>query len=85
MGDDRVRIVDRFGAQVAELTVLADDGREDPSALHVDHDGPATVIRRLAASGHSGFVAELPRPWAPARRRHATARMFGPDSPRAPR
>ena len=32
-GDDRITVHDPDGAQPAELTVLAPDGREDPGAL----------------------------------------------------
>ena len=78
-GDDRVRIIDRFGGQVAELTVLADTVTRSLGA-RLAHDAPATVIQRLAAAGHSGFVAELhARGLKPEEAR--CARLFGPDSP----
>jgi aminomethyltransferase len=43
--DERVTVIDRDGGQVAELTVLAADGRDDANALGASADGPATVVR----------------------------------------
>jgi aminomethyltransferase len=42
-GDDRIRIVDRHGGQVAEVTALGPDGAEEPEALGLRADAPATV------------------------------------------
>jgi len=79
-GDDLVRIVDPHGAQVAELTALDDAGRDDPTALDLRHDRPATVIQRLADAGGNGFVAQLHA--CGLNPEEATcARLFGPESP----
>ena len=50
MPDERVTVIDREGGQVAELTVLAADGRDDANALGAVADGPATVVRTRCAS-----------------------------------
>ena len=55
-GDDRVTVVDPDGGQPAELTVLSPDGRDDPGALGVTADAPASVLR---AGGDDGFLAAL--------------------------
>jgi hypothetical protein len=55
-GDDRLTVIDPEGGQPAEITVLAPDGREDPGALGVDADAPATVLRN---GGDDGFLAAL--------------------------
>src|SRR3954469_6739343 len=44
-GDDRITVIDPDGGQPAEVTVLAADGREDPGALGVTADAPASVLR----------------------------------------
>jgi glycine cleavage system T protein (aminomethyltransferase) len=67
-GDDRITVRDPDGAQPAELTVLAPDGREDPGALDVRHDAPASTPAEF-----------LHRAGAPEEVR--CARLFGPDSP----
>ncbi|MBV9194871.1 MAG: aminomethyltransferase family protein [Solirubrobacterales bacterium] len=77
-GDDRVRIVDRHGGQVAELTAVGADGRDDAEALGVRADAPATVVRGLLRSGTDGFLEQL-RLREPDEAR--AARLFGPDSP----
>ena len=77
-GDDRVRIVDRCGGQLAELTVLG-EAREDGAALGVNLDAPATVLRRLAQEGRGSFVSELhSRGLKPQEAR--CARLAGPGS-----
>ncbi|HEU5264374.1 MAG TPA: urea carboxylase-associated family protein, partial [Gaiellaceae bacterium] len=43
--DERVTVIDRDGGQVAELTVLAADGRDEASAIGASADAPATVVR----------------------------------------
>ncbi len=43
--DERVTVIDRDGGQVAEVTVLAADGRDDANALGATADAPATVVR----------------------------------------
>ncbi|HEU0246185.1 MAG TPA: DUF1989 domain-containing protein [Gaiellaceae bacterium] len=42
--DERVTVIDRDGGQVAELTVLAEDGRDDANALGATAGAPATVV-----------------------------------------
>lgn len=49
-GDDRVRIVDRHGAQAVELTALDADGRDASAGLGLRADAPATL---LAGLGHT--------------------------------
>jgi glycine cleavage system T protein (aminomethyltransferase) len=67
-GDDRLTVRDPDGAQPAELTVLAPDGREDPGALGIRFDAPATTPEAfLHEAGAPGDVGCL--------------RLFGPDSP----
>ena len=74
-GDDRVTIIDPDGGQPAELTVLAPDGRQDPGALGVSADVPATVLR----GADDGFLGQLHSRGL--RPHDATAtRLFGPDS-----
>jgi aminomethyltransferase len=74
-GDDRVRIVDRFGGQVAEVTVLgAPTAPAQPA-----HDSPATVLQLLAQTGPDGVAAQLAaRGLDPHTAR--CARMLGPAS-----
>jgi aminomethyltransferase len=43
-GDDRVRIIDRHGGQVAELTALGVDGADDLAALGLRADAEASVL-----------------------------------------
>jgi glycine cleavage system T protein (aminomethyltransferase) len=47
---DRLTVIDRDGGQRAEVTSLAPDGREDPAALDITADSPATVLGELVAS-----------------------------------
>ncbi|MDQ6819744.1 MAG: aminomethyltransferase family protein [Actinomycetota bacterium] len=75
-GDDRLRIVDRHGGQVAELTALGPGGCDDASALGLSSDGPATVLQSAA----NGLTAELrARGVNPGEAR--CAHLFGSDSP----
>jgi glycine cleavage system T protein (aminomethyltransferase) len=55
--DDRLTVIDREGGQVAEVTVLTPDGRDDAAAIGVRADAPATVVRALVAGG-DGFRAD---------------------------
>jgi aminomethyltransferase len=76
-GDDRVTVIDPDGGQPAEVTVLSPDGRDDPGALGVTADAPASVLR---AGGDDGFLAALHarglRPYDA-----KALRLFGPDGP----
>src|SRR3954447_21053237 len=76
-GDDRITVIDPEGGQPAEVTVLAPDGREDPGALGVSADAPASVLRD---AGDDGFLAAL---HARGLRPHdaKALRLFGHDSP----
>jgi aminomethyltransferase len=53
-GDDRLTIRDPDGGQVAEVTALAPDGRDDAAAIGASADAPATVIRALLRSEADG-------------------------------
>src|ERR687888_187013 len=55
-GDDRISVIDPEGGQPAEITVLAPNGREDPGALGISADAPASVLR---TGGDDGFLAAL--------------------------
>ncbi|MEA2291434.1 MAG: hypothetical protein QOF17_454 [Solirubrobacteraceae bacterium] len=70
-GDDRITLRDPEGAQPAELTVLAPDGREDPGALGIAHEAAATVL-----SGADRLLLELSAP-----PEAGCLRLFGPGSP----
>jgi aminomethyltransferase len=57
---DRVTVIDPDGGQLAEVTALARDGREDLGALGAAADAPATVLRKLVANGDDdGFLGVL--------------------------
>jgi len=43
--DERMTVVDKDGGQVAEVTALDPDGRDDAAALGATADAPATVVR----------------------------------------
>jgi aminomethyltransferase len=55
--DDRLTVIDRDGGQVAEVTVLTPEGREDAAAIGARADAPATVVRELPGNGN-GFRAD---------------------------
>ena len=59
--DDRMTVIDRDGGQQAEVTVLAEDGREDYDAVGAsDGRAPATVLRSaLRSPTGNGFVGDL--------------------------
>ncbi|MDP9400172.1 MAG: DUF1989 domain-containing protein [Actinomycetota bacterium] len=78
---DAVRVVDPLGGQAAELTVLAPDGREDPGALGVRADAPATVLAGLVRPGAGdGFLRALhARGLRPGDAR--AVRLFGAETP----
>jgi aminomethyltransferase len=58
--DDRLTVIDRDGGQLAELSVLAPDGRDDAPALGANAEAPATVLRAALSSPEGdGFVGEL--------------------------
>jgi len=78
--EDRVRVVDRHGGQVAELTAMTPEGAHDGSALGLGADAPASVVRGLLGTGADGFLGQL----------HALGvnpddvrcvRLFGPEAP----
>jgi aminomethyltransferase len=74
-GGDRVTVIDPDGGQPAELTVL-----DDPAALGLRADAPATVLRSLLESGEDdGFLSQLhSRGLTPHGARAAV--LFGEDS-----
>jgi aminomethyltransferase len=43
--DERMTVVDRFGGQTAEVTVLDERGEDDAAAVGAQADAPATVVR----------------------------------------
>ncbi len=59
--DERLTVVDAYGGQVAELTVLSPEGADDASALGAQADAPATVLRSLVRDGN-GFLRKLAAP-----------------------
>ncbi len=59
--DERLTVVDAYGGQVAELTVLSPDGADDAGALGARADAPATVLRELVRNGN-GFLRRLAAP-----------------------
>jgi aminomethyltransferase len=63
--DDRLTILDRDGGQLAEVTVVTIDGREDYAAIGARGNGaPASMLRRLtgaAGDGAEAVVAALRR------------------------
>jgi aminomethyltransferase len=77
-GDDRIRIVDRHGGQVAELTALSAEGNEDFGSVGLRADAPASVLRGLVAGG-DGFLAQL-RPRGLNPHDAGAARLFGTES-----
>jgi aminomethyltransferase len=77
--EDRVRVVDRHGGQIAELTAMTAEGAHDASALGLGADAPASVVRGLLGTEADGFLGQL----------HALGvdpddvrcvRLFGPES-----
>ena len=80
--DERMTVVDTRGGQVAEVTVLDADGRDDAAALGAKADAPATVVREALDRDGSLLAHELgsrgPRPGGsgggPALRRVVSAR-----------
>jgi aminomethyltransferase len=59
--DERLTVIDSYGGQIAELTVLSPEGVDDAGAIGVRADAPATVLRGLVRDG-DGFVRKLPGP-----------------------
>jgi aminomethyltransferase len=78
-GDDRVRIVDRFGGQVAELTVLDGQGRERAGAIGMHADAAATRLRELLRAEVDEFLGALHQLGLAPDDARAT-RLFGEDS-----
>jgi aminomethyltransferase len=59
---DRLTVIDAQGGQVAELTVLSAEGRDDASAIGIRADAPASVLRSLVRNGEGVLRSlELPR------------------------
>ena len=58
---DKLTVVDRFGRQSAELTIVNQAGSSTGAALGVSHDGPASTLRRLGAGAGaaSPVIADL--------------------------
>jgi aminomethyltransferase len=56
--DERVTVVDRDGGQVAEVTVLDADGRDDPAALGVRADAPASVVREALRDRNGSLLVQ---------------------------
>jgi glycine cleavage system T protein (aminomethyltransferase) len=78
---DRVMVIDPDGGQPAEVTVLAADGREDPGALGLRAESPATVLSGLVDSGgDDGFLGQLQSRGLRPHEAKA-ARFFEPDGP----
>lgn len=59
--DERLTVVDAYGGQVAELTVLSPEGMDDAAALGTRAEAPATVLRSLVRNGN-GFLRKLAAP-----------------------
>ena len=59
--DERLTVVDSYGGQVAEVTVLSPEGADDADALGASADAPATVLRELVRNGN-GFLRRLDAP-----------------------
>ncbi len=79
--DDRVTIVDNDGSQLAELTVLAPDGKDDSAALGAKADAPATLLRELVdEAGDNSFLSDLHARGLDPSQANAVA-LFGADSP----
>ena len=55
--DERVTVVDTRGSQVAEVSVLGGDGRDDAAALGANADAPATVIRDAMSDRNGSLLA----------------------------
>jgi glycine cleavage system T protein (aminomethyltransferase) len=78
-GGDRVTVIDPDGGQPAELTVLSPDGRDDPGALAVSADAPATVLRGLVANGGDDRFLGLLHERGLRPHDAMALRLFGPD------
>jgi aminomethyltransferase len=59
--DERLTVVDAYGGQVAEITVLSPEGSDDAAAIGARADAPATVLRTLVRDGN-GFLRKLAAP-----------------------
>jgi aminomethyltransferase len=80
-GGDRVTVIDPDGGQPAELTVLSSDGRDDPGALGVSADAPATVLRGLVANGGDNRFLGLLHERGLRAHDAMALRLFGPEGP----
>jgi aminomethyltransferase len=77
--DERLTVVDAYGGQVAELTVLSPQGADDAGAMGLRADAPATVLRSLVRDG-DGFLRKLAAPHLDPEEARA-ARLFESSSP----
>ena len=77
--DERLTVVDSYGGQVAELTVLSPEGADDAGALGARADAPATVVRELVRNGN-GFLRQLAAP-GPRPEEALAVRLFEDMSP----
>jgi aminomethyltransferase len=59
--DERITVIDPHGGQVAEVTVLSPEGRDDTAAFGATADAPASVLRDLVRGG-DGFLRALDLP-----------------------
>ena len=78
--DERMTVVDRFGGQTAEVTVLDERGEDDAAAVGASADAPATVVRDAYRDRNGSLlVRELAsRGLDPTEAR--ALRLFDPDS-----
>ena len=59
--DERLTVIDTHGGQVAEVTVLSPEGRDDTAAIGASADAPASVLRDLVRGG-DGLLRSLVLP-----------------------
>jgi aminomethyltransferase len=79
---DELRVVNRDGGQVCELTVVDSEGAEDAAAIGARADADASVLRGLLGNGVAhGFLAELHREGLVPEDARAL-RLFDADTPR---
>ena len=54
--DERMTVVDTRGSQVAEVSALGADGRDDAAALGARADAPATVLADALGDGDASLL-----------------------------